>query len=524
MRIPIHIVLILQVRDLYKDLVALEREFATKLQQLSRKAADKKAKKMAATVFGTTPTTPYDDKTLSQSTLERAYNQLITSIGDSAQDHFVLADALTSQVIDVLRTTEKKHEETNKRQMQFYQKMLSDREKAYTDRLKSKEKYDAECVEVETYRQKQERSSDDRHAERAARQYEQQQSDMLNSKNVYILSTALANSAKSKYFGEDLPAFEDVSSLSLKSRVASVDEAFRALNPAQDQTLFIEHNVSHFAEPPDWSFEPCSTHYDTDDMSVEPVPKVYLQNRLSKCKDKLQEIQAHIALKRKEVDQLQKLIQTYTQDRSLGDPDTVADNYLEADHQLTFFTTSERTLLAEIETISSALGGDEGAQCPHTFKSSSFSIPTQCAYCKSSIWGLSKQGKTCKSCGISVHNKCELKVPADCPGSKGSRHTSSPSISTSYTSLSRSGSRGMSNLYISGPFHSLAELSAPSSAASALTSPSTSSIAQSERSSTQEEESYPVAQVVFDFTPTSPFELSVKGKILCTLEVYRLLT
>ena len=66
MRNPIHIVLILQVRDLYKDLVALEREFATKLQQLSRKAADKKAKKMAATVFGTTPTTPYDDKTLSQ--------------------------------------------------------------------------------------------------------------------------------------------------------------------------------------------------------------------------------------------------------------------------------------------------------------------------------------------------------------------------------------------------------------------------------------------------------------------------
>lgn len=55
---------------------------------------------------------------------------------DSAQDHSVLADALTSQVIDVLRTTEKKHEETNKRQMLFYQKMLADREKAYADRLK----------------------------------------------------------------------------------------------------------------------------------------------------------------------------------------------------------------------------------------------------------------------------------------------------------------------------------------------------------------------------------------------------
>jgi hypothetical protein len=29
---------------------------------------------------------------------------------------------------------------------------------------------------------------------------------------------------------------------------------------------------------------------------------------------------------------------------------------------------------------------------------------------QTSIWGLSKQGKTCKQCGLSVHSKCELKV------------------------------------------------------------------------------------------------------------------
>lgn len=36
-----------------------------------------------------------------------------------------------------------------------------------------------------------------------------------------------------------------------------------------------------------------------DEMSVEPVPKVYLQNRLSKCKEKLQEVQTIIASKRR---------------------------------------------------------------------------------------------------------------------------------------------------------------------------------------------------------------------------------
>ena len=72
--------------------------------------------------------------------------------------------------------------------------------------------------------------------------------------------------------------------------------------------------------------------------------------------------------------------------------------------------------------------GDEGSQSPHSFKPTSFSIPTTCGYCKvwlpilefsvkstyslfqSSIWGLSKQGKTCKTCGLCVHAKCELKV------------------------------------------------------------------------------------------------------------------
>jgi hypothetical protein len=33
---------------------------------------------------------------------------------------------------------------------------------------------------------------------------------------------------------------------------------------------------------------------------------------------------------------------------------------------------------------------------------------------QSSIWGLSKQGKVCKTCGLSVHAKCELKVISSC--------------------------------------------------------------------------------------------------------------
>ena len=52
----------------------------------------------------------------------------------------------------------------------------------------------------------------------------------------------------------------------------------------------------------------------------------------------------------------------------------------------------------------------------HTFKSTSFTIPKSCDYCRGNLWGLSsKQGLTCIECGYNCHPKCELKVPPDCP-------------------------------------------------------------------------------------------------------------
>lgn len=57
-------------------------------------------------------------------------------------------------------------------------------------------------------------------------------------------------------------------------------------------------------------------------------------------------------------------------------------NFIDSVHDLTAHATSEQILLAEIETISEALGGDEGEQRPHDFKSASFSIPTTCGHCQ----------------------------------------------------------------------------------------------------------------------------------------------
>ena len=49
------------------------------------------------------------------STLGRAYTQLINSFSESAQDHVNLADGLDAQVVNVLKLVEKRHDEAKKK-------------------------------------------------------------------------------------------------------------------------------------------------------------------------------------------------------------------------------------------------------------------------------------------------------------------------------------------------------------------------------------------------------------------------
>ena len=89
------------------------------------------------------------------STLGRAYTELINSFSESAQDHVNLADGLDAQVVNVLKMMEKRHEEAKKKvpvlgttafcpshvehpsqQVKAFQKLLSDRDRAYGDHTK----------------------------------------------------------------------------------------------------------------------------------------------------------------------------------------------------------------------------------------------------------------------------------------------------------------------------------------------------------------------------------------------------
>jgi hypothetical protein len=63
---------------------------------------------------------------------------------------------------------------------------------------------------------------------------------------------------------------------------------------------------------------------------------------------------------------------------------------------ITILSTQKVRVKSEVDLIIQNIG-DEGLRAQnHDFKASSFTIPTTCDFCSSTIWGLSNKGFTCK--------------------------------------------------------------------------------------------------------------------------------
>jgi len=56
--------IVLQVRELIRDRAALERDYASKLQALTKKATEKRAKRMSAVIFGNEPSKVWTEDTV----------------------------------------------------------------------------------------------------------------------------------------------------------------------------------------------------------------------------------------------------------------------------------------------------------------------------------------------------------------------------------------------------------------------------------------------------------------------------
>ncbi|KAI5310590.1 hypothetical protein KEM55_004917 [Ascosphaera atra] len=424
-----------ELQSFYRERSAIEKEYSQKMVQLCRRYHERKAKKSSTLSVGDTPTmTPGSLEAASLTT----WTTQLQAIETEAQDRDKYASELISQVADPIKLHSMRFEELRRAHAEYAAKLEKERDASYSDLRKTKGRYDSICQEVESRRKKAESSSDKSKAQAA---FQQQIEEMNNMKNTYLIAINVTNKLKERYYNEYVPEVLDSLQELNEIRVSSVNESWlTAMNlekavlqkqtdqvmhvmseiprndPKLDSMLFAQHNVPTWSEPPDIPFEPSPIWHDDATMVTDDNAKVYLMNVLSKSKSSVNDMKAEADRKRNEVEDQKRLRHEVRAGKNKGSEIQVVHNLFSKQEELHDVDRKLLTSAVEIAIITTTVGDITVGAQRHNFRPQTFKIPTNCDLCGERIWGLSAKGSDCKDCGFTCHNKCEMKVPADCPG------------------------------------------------------------------------------------------------------------
>lgn len=287
------------IDDFYKERATIEREYATKLRELTKRHFDKKAKMSSHLSVGESPT-------ITPGSLESAsvvlWNEVLTQTENIASQKDRFALDLSSSISGNLAKLQAKLERLV-RHMGLIFEFLETEKKATEDEVaKAKKQYDALCQNMETARQKNEKSGSEKHQQKA-RGKEQ---EMNIGKNAYLIKLAVANRMKDKYYFQDLPELADYLQDVNETRVAilnkliknagiiernSIDKVKELLfevdatanqnDPRLDSAMFVKHNATSWVEPPDFTFVPCDFWHDDEQLVTTEPELTDLKRRLN---------------------------------------------------------------------------------------------------------------------------------------------------------------------------------------------------------------------------------------------------
>lgn len=208
-----------------------------------------------------------------------------------------------------------------------------------------------------------------------------------------------------------------------KSLIAKSDEQISYVlseiprnDPKLDSFMFVKHNVAEWQPPMDLQFEPSPVWHDDATMATDDAAKIYLRNLLSKSKLQMKEMKGEADKKRREVENAKKVRQNIRSGKDNRDEVEVVRAIFSMQEDLHQLDRKRLTAEVETSTVTSVVGDLSFGAQNHNFRPQTFKIPTNCDLCGDRIWGLSAKGFDCRDCGYTCHNKCEMKVPAECPG------------------------------------------------------------------------------------------------------------
>ncbi|KAF4120025.1 formin-binding protein 1 [Geosmithia morbida] len=448
-----------EIQQFYRERAAIEKEYSAKLSTLAKKYFEKKNRKISILSVGDTPSmTPgslerFDIFPLlpplhpplltsiplpSCSASLTTWSTQLTTLESRAAAHDTFGNNLITQVADPLKFYGGRYEELRKQHIDYAEKLERERESSYADLRKAKGKYDAACQEVEARRKKSESHYDKAKAQSA---YQQQVFEMNNAKNSYLIAITVTNSLKNKYYHEYVPELMDslqdlnefrvlklnglwelatgLESHLMKTSQDMMDNLIIEIkrnSPHLDSMMYMRHNMDSFSEPPDKTFEPSPVWHDDGAMITDEMAIIYLRNLLGKSKSSLGDLKRDVDKKRRDVESARRVKQRVREGTEKKDEVEVVRTLFNLQEDL--HSVDRKRLTAEVETstITTIVGDVTLGAKNHNFKSQTFKIPTNCDLCGERIWGLSAKGFDCRDCGYTCHNKCEMKVPADCPG------------------------------------------------------------------------------------------------------------
>jgi formin-binding protein 1 len=423
------------IQQFYRERSAIEKEYSAKLKVLAKKYFEKKTRKSSVLSVGETPAmTPGSLESASLTT----WTTQLTTLEARADEHDTYGNDLVNKVAGPLQTLGARFEELRKRHADFANKVEQERDASYAELRKVKTKYDAACQEVESKRKKTETGFGQAKAQSA---YQQQISEMNNVKNSYLIAINVTNKQKERYYYDYVPELLDslqdlaefrtlrlndlwtvaskLESSMLQQSTAIIDRQTQEIArnlPQLDSMMYMRHNVGGWQEPPDKVFEPSPVWHDDGSMVVDETAKIFLRNVLNKSKGQLGDLRREVDKKRREVEAIQKLKQNVRAGTEKRDEVVVVSQMFAAQEDLHQVDRKRITAEVETSTITAVVGDVTVGARNHNFKSQTFKIPTNCDLCGERIWGLSAKGFDCRDCGYTCHSKCEMKVPAECPG------------------------------------------------------------------------------------------------------------
>ncbi|KAH3677624.1 hypothetical protein WICMUC_001727 [Wickerhamomyces mucosus] len=276
------------IEQFYRQRAIIEREYSTKLQNLTNEYLKKKANKSTNISVG-------DEPKITPGSLESAtlvtWNDILTQTESISKNHKNLSNEFNLKISDQINSLQIQSIQIQNKFENFYNnQLLKQKSEIFDNVLKFKKQYDDNCQSMESIRSKSEKSNSSSNS-KIVKKLKEREIDMNISKNNYLLKINVANRIKDKFYYQDLPELLDLyqdliefktkrlnSILILASNLEknsnnknskNLENSLNTINSNEsilDIQMFIKHNSYQWNEPQDFYYIPSSIWHDDDNL------------------------------------------------------------------------------------------------------------------------------------------------------------------------------------------------------------------------------------------------------------------